>query len=188
MSSLSHPGHAGDAQPPAIVAGTWLRNTRRTHAWATISAAWALIFAGLLLIPGRVPAGGLTAGTAIVVALYCAVAAIGVVLAIRVARAGVWIGASGVVIRGPLRTQLVPLADAGRFEPGLQGRGGNGVPCPMLARRGRPAVGIWALGQRNIWFRYARVCEELTPMCGELNAVVGALSSELGAAPATARG
>jgi hypothetical protein len=42
----------------------------------------------------------------------------------------------------------------------------------MLERRGQPPVGVWALGRRNIWFRYDRVCQEIQPACDELNALV----------------
>ena len=98
---------------------------------------------------------------------------IGIVFAGRVARAGLWIGTSGIVVRGPFKTCSVSLDDAEGFGPGLQGRGGNGVPCPMLTRRDGPAVGVWALGRRNIWFRYRHICQEIEPLCGELNELVG---------------
>ena len=79
------------------------------------------------------------------------------------------------MIRGPFTTHVTPLADAGRFAPGLQGRGGNGAPCPMLSRDGQRDLGVWALGRRNIWFRYARISDELQPLCDELNTLVATL-------------
>lgn len=95
----------------------------------------------------------------------------------RVAKAGLWVGPDGIVVRGPFRTRRVALGDAEIFAPGLQGRGGNGTPCPMLERRGGPAVGVWALGRRNIWFRYQRLCGEIQPLCDQLNGLVETLRS-----------
>jgi hypothetical protein len=174
MSLISH---SGRVDTDAVAPGVWLRNRRRTRAWALISAAWSVLFASLVFIPGRLPIDVPAAETIAVVAFYFAVAGLGVALARRVARAGVRIAADGIVIRGPFRTRSITLEDAERFAPGLQGRGGNGVPCPVLARRNRGAAGVWALGQRNIWFRYRRVCKELQPLCDDLNALVDALRS-----------
>jgi hypothetical protein len=166
-----------DANATTVAPGEWLRNRRRTHAWAAICGAWAVLFAALILLPGHLPDGGSAGEIAGVVAVYAAIVAAGLWLGQRVARAGVWLGPDAIVIRGPFRTQSVALGDAERFAPGLQGRGGNGVPCPMLARRHGSAVGVWALGQRNIWFRYARMCDEIEPLCDELNALVADLQA-----------
>ena len=174
MPPLSHVGHRGSDRL-AVAPSVWLRNRRRTRAWAAIAAAWSVIFAGLVFIPGRIPAGGPAGETVALIAFYLGIGAIGLVLACRVARAGVRIGPHAIVIRGPFMTHSVALADAGRFVSGLQGRGGNGVPCPMLERHGRAAAGVWALGRRNIWFRYARISQELQPLCDELNALLATL-------------
>jgi hypothetical protein len=175
MALLPHAGQVSGSDTFAVAPSVWLRNRRRTRAWAAISLAWSVVFVGLVFIPGRLPADGAAIGTVALIAFYCGIGAIGLVLARRVARAGVWIGSDGIVIRGPFRTSAIALADAGRFVPGLQGRGGNGVPCPLLGRRGRDAVGVWALGRRNVWFRYARMCEELAPLCDDLNELVADL-------------
>jgi hypothetical protein len=177
MSLLSRAEHPDgpDGGAVAVAPGVWLRNRRRTRAWAAIAAMWSVGFTCLVFIPGRLPANGPAPETIVLVAFYFGVGAVGLALARRVARAGVWVGLDGIVIRGPFRTQTVALADAGRFAPGLQGRGGNGVPCPMLACHGRGVAGVWALGRRNIWFRYSRLCEELEPLCDGLNQLVDAL-------------
>lgn len=172
---LSYLGHVEGSDAIAVAPRVWLRNRRRTRAWAAIAAAWSTLFACLVFIPGRIPVNSPASETLVLIAFYFGIGAIGLALARRVARAGLWIGPDGIVVRGPFRTQSVALGDAGRFVPGLQGRAGNGVPCPMLGRPGRAGAGVWALGRRNVWFRYARICEELQPLCDDLNELVDAL-------------
>jgi hypothetical protein len=173
MSSDHRAGQAAITVAP----GVWIRNRRRTRAWSAIAVVWSLVFTSLRFRPGGSAAHLTLAGNVILSGLYLGLAAIALVLAGRVARAGVRIGPDGILVRGPFRGHAVPLDDAGRFAPGLQGAGGNGTPCPMLARRRRRPVGVWALGQRNVWFRYARVCGEIQPLCDELNQLVDGLRS-----------
>jgi hypothetical protein len=138
---------------------------------------WSVVFAALLFVTGAAK-GHWTVGAYLGLgAFYFGIAALGIVLAVRVAISGLWIGSDGIVVRGPFRTRAIPLADAELFAPGLQGKGGNGTPCPMLERRGGRAVGVWALGRRNIWFRYQRLCQEIQPLCDELNDLVRTLRS-----------
>ena len=163
---------AGDVAPSA-----WIRNRRRTRTWAALTGVWSVLLAGLLLRSGaRADHPGL-GGALALGALVAGIVALGIVSARRVATAGVWIGPEGIVVRGPFKRLAVAFEDAGLFVVGLQGRGGNGTPCPLLERQGRKPVGVWALGQRNIWFRYDRVCEEIQPLCDELNALVEAVRS-----------
>jgi hypothetical protein len=178
VSALSHPGLVAGSRTVAVAPRSWIRNRRRTRAWATIAALWSVVFASLLFTSGGLDGSATVSQVVGLGAFYFGIAALGLVFAGRVARAGVWIGADGIVVRGPFRTQSVALDDAGRFVPGLQGRGGNGVPCPMLERRDHPAVGVWALGRRNVWFRYQRLCHEIQPLCDELDALVGTLRSQ----------
>jgi hypothetical protein len=174
MWLIAHRRRVSDSATVVVAPNVWLRNSRRTRAWAAICAAWSVVFAGLIFIPGRLPAERSAGETIALIALYFGIGAIGLMLACRVARAGVWIGPDEIVIRGPFRTRAIAGGDAGRFAPGLQGRGGNGVPCPILERRGDGVAGVWALGRRNVWFRYARICDELQPLCDELNELVAA--------------
>jgi hypothetical protein len=133
------------------------------------------VFACLLFIPGDGHGHPTPAGYVGLGAFYFGIAALGMALAARIAKAGLWIGPDRIVVRGPFRTRSIALDDAAAFAPGLQGRGGNGTPCPMLQRHGGRAVGVWALGRRNIWFRYERLCQEIQPLCGELNELVETL-------------
>jgi hypothetical protein len=156
-----------------VARSAWIRNRRRTRVWAALAVLWSVVFACLLFIPGNLSLGGyVTLG-----ALYFGIAALGLVFARRVAKAGVWIGSEGIVVRGPFRTQSVRLADAETFVPGLQGGAGNGTPCPTLKRKGGRAVGVWALGRRNIVFRYQRLFGEIQPLCDELNELLATVQS-----------
>jgi hypothetical protein len=175
MPTPRHPGELAGADTADVAPNAWIRNRRRTRAWAGIAALWSVIFAGLLFLPGHAPSHASPGAFVVVVAFYFGIAALGIVFARRVARAGLWIGTNGIVVRGPFRTCTVALDDAEFFGPGLQGRGGNGVPCPLLTRRDGPAVGVWALGRRNIWFRYRQICQEIEPLCGDLNELVAGM-------------
>jgi hypothetical protein len=156
-----------------VATSEWIRNRRRTRVWAGLAVLWSVVFACLMFIPGNLS----TAGYVALGALYFGIAGLGLVFARRVATAGVWIGPEGIVVRGPFRTQSVRLADAQAFVPGLQGGAGNGTPCPTLKRRGGRAVGVWALGRRNIVFRYQRLFGEIQPLCDELNELLTAVQS-----------
>jgi hypothetical protein len=174
MSPLRDAGQAAD---PVVAATVWIRNPRRTHAWAAVAVLWSLVCAGLRFRAGDHPGHVTLVGNLVLGAIYFGMAVLGMVLAWRVARAGVCVARTGIVVRGPFRTEVVALDDAGLFAPGLQGAGGNGTPCPILSRREGSGVGVWALGRRNIWFRYERLCQEIQPLCDDLNELVEALRS-----------
>lgn len=172
MPSISHAGLVGGSDALDVEMNVWMRNGRRTRAWAALAVVWSAACVVLLTRTGELHGDLTTVGYAVFGVFYLGMAGLGLLLGWRVARSGLWIGADGIVVRGPFRTRSVALADAGRFAPGLQGRGGNGTPCPMLQRTGTRAVGVWALGRRNIWFRYERLCREIQPLCDELNQLI----------------
>jgi hypothetical protein len=177
MALLWESDEGVDSDMMDVAPGVWIRNGRRTRAWAATAVLWSSLFASLMFIPGH-SAGPTTLGQILGLgAFYLGIAGVGFVLAGRVARAGVWIGPDGIVIRGPFRTHHIDLENGARFVPGLQGRGGNGTPCPMLERPARRAVGVWALGRRNIWFRYERVSQEIQPLCDTLTELIEGLRS-----------
>ena len=172
-----YPLEAVGAATADVAPHTWIGNRRRTRGWAGLAALWSVVFAGLLFLPGHAPPRANPGAYVVVAAFYFGIAAVGIVLAWRIARSGLWIGTNAIVVRGPFKTCSVAVDDAGLFAPGLQGRGGNGVPCPILTRQNGSAVGVWALGQRNIWFRYRRICQEIEPLCAELNQLVAQMRS-----------
>jgi hypothetical protein len=170
--------------PVEVARCAWIANRRRTRVWAAVAVLWSLVFAGSLFATGYLQwpmplAVGLGVG-----AVYFGIAGLGLAFARRVARAGVWLGPEGIVVRGPFITHTVSFADAEEFVPGLQGGAGNGTPCPTLKRRPGRLVGVWALGRRNIVFRYPRLFGEIQPLCDELNELLEALRSESRSAPA----
>jgi hypothetical protein len=160
-----------------VARSAWIRNGRRTRVWAAVAVLWSVVFACTIVIPAGSQGHKALGEYLVLGAFYFGIAALGLALAGRIAKAGLWIGPDGIVVRGPFRTQSVSIADAGVFTPGLQGAANNGTPCPVLARKdGRP-VGVWALGRRNIWFRYDRLAGEIQPLCDELNELVTTVRS-----------
>ena len=155
--------------------GVWIRNQRRTRAWAALAVLWSAALAALPFLRGDFQGDLTTTGYVVLAGLYLGLALIGLAIAARVARAGVSIKGDRIVVRGPFMTRTVQIADARSFIPGLQGAWGNGTPCPTLKRRAGRPVGVWALGRRNIVFRYQRLFGELQPLCDELNGLVKSL-------------
>jgi hypothetical protein len=102
-------------------------------------------------------------------AFFFGLAGVGLLLARRLATAGLLMATDGVVVRNPLRTVTVPLSDVEGFVPGVTASGGNGTPCPMLKRRHGPTVGVWALGREGLVWRFGRYQRDLGPLCDELN-------------------
>ena len=153
----------------------WIRNRRRTRAWAALAVLWSVALAAIPFIQGDFHGQLSTAGYVIVAAVYLGLAVLGLAIAARVARAGVSIDRDGIIVRGPFMTRTVPIADAKAFIPGLQGAWGNGTPCPTLKRKAGRPVGVWALGRRNVVFRYQRLFGEIQPVCDELNQLVKSL-------------
>ncbi len=160
------------ADIPGMAQSVWIRNRRRTRAWAALAVLWSLALAVMPFVEGDFQGQLSLLGDLIVAALYLGIAGLGLLVAVRVARAGVSIEPGAVVVRGPFVTRVVAIADAMTFVPGLQGGWGNGTPCPTLKRRSGRPVGVWALGQRNIVFRYQRLFKEIQPVCDELNELV----------------
>jgi hypothetical protein len=162
MSVLQPAGQTIGRTTVSVAPGVWIRNQRRTRAWAAIAVVWSVAFAAIPFIQNDVVVG----------LIYLGIAGLGIAFARRIARAGVSIEPDRILVRGPFTSHVVPIADVDAFVPGLQGGWGNGTPCPMLTRtHGRP-VGVWALGQRNVVFRYGRLFGEIRPLCDQLNALV----------------
>jgi hypothetical protein len=118
------------------------------------STVWNVL--GLALVLG-VPGGG------------------GLWVARRVARAGLWVAADGVVVRNPLRTLTLSVNDVASFSPGVARGVGNGTPCPILKSKQGVVIGIWALGRDGLAWRMTRYLHEMEPLCEDLNALLHGL-------------
>src|SRR5665648_884452 len=105
MALSWHTGEAAGPDAVQVVSAIWIRNRRRTRTWSAITVAWSVVLAALLFRPGYLNGHLVLAGYLGLGAFYLGIAVLGLALAWRVARAGVWIGADAIVIRGPFRTQ-----------------------------------------------------------------------------------
>jgi hypothetical protein len=171
---LIQPSATGNPTPLAIAPGRWIRKTKRTRGGAFFALAFALAWAAIFFVALGNPHLDKTAGEYIGFGVFFfGGAAIGVLYARRVSRAGLLVTRDGVVIRGPVKTWTVSLADAETFEPGVQPGLRNGTPCPMLKRKSGRPVGVWALGHEGLVSRYRRYLQDLEPLCDELNEVLG---------------
>lgn len=158
--------------PERVSTGLWFRTERRTRGFA----AYAVLFAiGFLIIPFLASP---RAGNVVSIFAFCwCLSALGLFVAVRLARAGLRMAPDGVVVRNPLRTVTVPLGDADEFVAAVASGPGNGTPCPVLKRRQGRSVGIWALGREGFVWNFRRHTADMRPLCDELNATLHALQS-----------
>jgi hypothetical protein len=172
--------HAGGTTSKGITVtpNVWLRKTARTRGFALLAVgnavAWVVMFF-LIRNPhwNRTTGEYLENGT-----FFFGVAALSLMYARRLARAGLWIARDAVTIRGPLVTRTISPADAQSFIPGVQRSGGNGTPCPMLKRNSGRPIGIWALGREGVIFNYRQYQEDLEPLCDQLNELLRSAQAE----------
>jgi hypothetical protein len=52
MALLGNAGQVVGSDSVEVLPRVWIRNQRRTRAWAAIAVAWSVAFAGLLFISG----------------------------------------------------------------------------------------------------------------------------------------
>jgi hypothetical protein len=159
----------------SVATRTWIRRRGRTRFAATFAAVWSLGIGATPLLAGNPHLLATSTDYLAAGMFFLAFACPGLLLARRVATAGLWLGPDGVVVRGPLRTRSVPLADAQTFAPGVQNGARNGTPCPMLSRRNAAPIGVWALGREGLVFRFDRYLADLQPLCDELNKLLESL-------------
>jgi len=156
----------------------WLRKRRRTLVFAAYSFALAAFWIGMIFdVAADRATYAHNGGLAPFVLFFLALALPSTLLGVRCARSGLWVGAGGVIVRGPLRTWRMQLGDVQRFEAGVAGPG-NGIPCPQLVRaHGRP-VGVFALGSESFVFGYRRALDQMKPLCEQLNALLETLRAQ----------
>jgi len=104
-----------------------------------------------------------------------AIILIPLVYAWRCHRAGLWIGAREVVIKGPFHTWKIPIAEATNFEPGYQHVlfpsfvGELLFPCPVLRNSRRSRIGVWALHEFTFRTFFHDELKGFEPVCRQLN-------------------
>lgn len=151
--------------------GSWVRVARRTRCFTALALLFSIAFVAISFSASS------SAGNTVSIFAFCwCCAALGLLLAVRFARAGVWIAADGIVVRNPFRTVTVPLEDADQFVAGIAAGSGNGTPCPILKRRHGRSVGVWALGREGFVWSFRRYTDEMHPLCDELNAALSTLA------------
>jgi hypothetical protein len=159
-----------------VAPNRWIRRPRWTRLCAAVAVALSIAFAAIFFVPNRHLHK--TVGDDIALGLFFfGPAGVGLVLARRLATAGVLMASDVVVVRNPLRTVTLALSDVEGFVPGVARGFGNGTPCPMLKRVHSRAIGIWALGRDGVVWRFGRYQHELQPLCDELNVVLRRLQS-----------
>jgi NADH:ubiquinone oxidoreductase subunit K len=162
---------------PAVAPDTWIRKRRRTALFAAyallLSAFWvAMIFD----VAAKKSVYEHNGGLPVFVLFFLALAAASAALGLRLARAGLWMSADGIVVRGPLKTWRVSAQAVERFEPSVAGPG-NGTPCPTLTRTdGRP-IGVWALGSEALTLTYRQHLDDMDPLCEELNRLLATIQA-----------
>ncbi len=152
---------------------SWLRRPSRLR-WFVISFVAIVGVIVAIVLPKLIGAAENGRGWS-AVAGAVAIIALGapyVYFAWRISRSGIWIGADGIVIRGPLRTRRIPGSSAVSFAPGVQPGAGNGTPCPILTRADGSEIGVWALGRESLVWNFGDRLEEMRPLCDELNALL----------------
>jgi hypothetical protein len=156
----------------SVAPSTWIRKRRRTLAFATCAFLNSAFWIWMLVFMAGKPRYASHSGELVsIVLFFLAVALASAVAGRRLARSGLWIGSTGIVVRGPLRTWRLAVGDVEQIEPGVQRPGdvGNGTPCPTLKLANGRAIGIWALGGEGLIFDYRRLLEDMQPLCDDLN-------------------
>jgi hypothetical protein len=172
MPALTHTSRESPTKGVTVASDLWMRKAVRTRGSALFAVANAVAWATMFFV-AKNPRWHRTVWENLALALFFfGVALLSLLYARRLARAGLFVSADGVTIRGPLFTRTVSLADAQSFVPGIQPSFGNGTPCPMLERKGGHALGVWALGREGFISGYSKYLEDLQPLCDQLNELI----------------
>jgi hypothetical protein len=163
--------------PFEVAPETWMRTPEwSTAAGATFCFALSACWLGVAALVGVKFSDESVVGTALVVLFLLAIAAACVAVGLRMRRAGLWIDAEGVTVRGPLRTTRVPLPAAEGFYPRDLGLGGavRTIVGVNLRRRRERDVIVWAMrhGEFTAPSHRAPALARWQPLCDELNALL----------------
>ena len=153
--------------------GSWVARATRNRSFALIWGAYALgcfaVAIWILFTPGVRD----TIATRLGGFVFFVVPGVLLVrTARRCARAGVLVRDDDIVIRGPLKTWTVPIADAEEFCPGLQGGVGNGTGGIVLKVRDDRPIPIWTLAKESFVWNMDEAAEAFEPTADKLNALL----------------
>jgi hypothetical protein len=171
-SPLLSAGRRTDAAGIMVGSSIWMRNRRHTLAFSGFLLANTALYLWLAVYGFLGKAGDGGGGIGV---LGLALAALSGLLAVRHARAGLWMGPDGIVVRGPFKTYRVAASSATGFVAGFVAKS---APAPMLQRKhGRP-LRVSALSRGGgLTSRFPALVAQLEPLCDELNALLKTLQA-----------
>jgi hypothetical protein len=158
---------------PTVASETWMR----VRDWATYAgSATAAIYAIFWVFIGVFVAlkfGDEGVGVIAFDVFFFAVAIACAVISVRILRAGLWIDAAGVTVRGVVKTTRVPLRAVEEFAPGNLGMGGairTTVGVTDRRRRERDLI-VWAMRHGEFTGKAHRdkALARWQPLCDQLN-------------------
>jgi hypothetical protein len=153
-SPLLSAGRRTDAAGIMVGSSIWMRNRRHTLAFSGFLLANTALYLWLAVYGFLGKAGDGGGGIGV---LGLALAALSGLLAVRHARAGLWMGPDGIVVRGPFKTY--------RVAPMLQRKHGRPLRVSALSRGG------------GLTSRFPALVAQLEPLCDELNALLKTLQA-----------
>lgn len=167
------------SSPPVldVAPETWMRVPEwGTYAGAVTCVVFAIfwVFMGVLV---AVKFGGESVvGVIAFVLFFFAIAGVCATLAVRIPRAGLWIDADGITVRGVIKTTRVPLREVEGFAPRDLGMGGairTTVGVTVRRRRERDLI-VWSMrhGEFTGKAHREKALAHWQPVCDELNELV----------------
>jgi hypothetical protein len=166
------------SRPPVLEVApeTWMRVPEwGTYAGAVTCVVYAIfwVFIGVW-VAAKFAGEGI--GVIACVLFFFGIAGVCATLAVRIPRAGLWIDADGVTVRGVIKTTRVPLRAVEGFAPrdlGMVGAIRTTVGVTLRRRRQRDLI-VWSMrhGEFTGKAHREKALARWQPVCNELNELV----------------
>jgi hypothetical protein len=173
---------------PVVAPRVWLCRRRRQRGLSLFAGAGGALSASAAVVTLVTAVAGVVHDSPRDLALACATMALlasGLLLcAARLWRAGLWVAAEGVVVRGPLRTHRFALADVAAVHAGIQPGATNGSPGVLLLLEDGRCIPVWALSNEGWIWRMQRYVHAWEPVCAQLEDLIESLRRARQARPA----